>query len=129
MGGSLSPYDGGTLHASFRKSVPAVTNLFRSRCCPAILLLLALWVISLTVPPARWAQAEDPPTGALRGLIPRTDTPPDPQSAPMIVILGGTNAHEMQRHGYLETLLAAGAPDQAARLRNLAWQADTVYRQ
>ena len=47
----------------------------------------------------------------------------------MIVILGGTNAHEMQRHGYLETLLVAGAPDRAARVRNLAWQADTVYRQ
>ncbi len=106
-----------------------MTNLFRSRYCPPARLLLALWVISFAFSPARWAQAEDPPTGAVRGLIPRTDTPPDPQSAPMIVILGGTNAHEMQRHGYLETLLAAGAPDRAARVRNLAWQADTVYRQ
>ena len=47
----------------------------------------------------------------------------------MIVILGGTNAHEMQRHGYLESLLAAGAPEAIPRMRNLAWQADTVYRQ
>ena len=112
-----------------RKSVPAVTNLFSSRCCSPARLLLTLWLISVTFSPAKWVKAEDPPSGALRGLIPRTDTPPDPQSAPMIVILGGTNAHEMQRHGYLETLLAAGAPERAARVRNLAWQADTVYRQ
>ena len=127
--GSFSPYDRGVLHAHIRESVPAVTNLLRSLCCTAFQLLLALWVLTFITSVAQWAQAKDPPIGALRGLIPRTDSPPDPQSAPMVVILGGTNAHEMQRHGYLETMLAAGAPDRAARLRNLAWQADTVYRQ
>jgi hypothetical protein len=46
-----------------------------------------------------------------------------------IVILGGTNALESGRHGYLETLLTAAHPQHRVRLRNLAWQADTVYLQ
>ncbi|MEO1994097.1 MAG: beta galactosidase jelly roll domain-containing protein [Planctomycetaceae bacterium] len=46
-----------------------------------------------------------------------------------IVILGGTNALESGRYGYLETLLTAAYPQYRLRLRNLAWQADTVYRQ
>jgi arylsulfatase A-like enzyme len=46
-----------------------------------------------------------------------------------IVILGGTNALESGKHGYLETLLTAAHPQHRVRMRNLAWQADTVYRQ
>jgi len=47
----------------------------------------------------------------------------------MIVVLGGTNALESGRQGYLETLLTAAHPQHRVRLRNLAWQADTVYEQ
>ena len=47
----------------------------------------------------------------------------------MIVVLGGTNALESGRHGYLETLLTAAHPQHQVRVRNLAWQADTVYQQ
>jgi hypothetical protein len=46
-----------------------------------------------------------------------------------IVLLGGTNALSCSRSGYLETLLTAAHPGQRLRLRNMAWQADTVYRQ
>ena len=46
-----------------------------------------------------------------------------------IVILGGTNALECGQHGYLETLITAAHPQYRLRMRNLAWQADTVYRQ
>ena len=46
-----------------------------------------------------------------------------------IVIVGSTNAAESQRHGYLETLLTAGNPTQRLAIRNMAWPADTVYRQ
>ena len=46
-----------------------------------------------------------------------------------LVIIGGTNAAECQRHGYLETLLAAAHPGQRLRVRNMAWPADTVYQQ
>ncbi len=46
-----------------------------------------------------------------------------------IAILGGTNALESGRQGYLETLLTSAHPQYKVRLRNLAWQADTVYRQ
>ena len=47
----------------------------------------------------------------------------------MIVVMGGTNALESGRHGYLETLLTAAHPEHRVRVRNLAWQADTVYQQ
>jgi hypothetical protein len=46
-----------------------------------------------------------------------------------IVVLGSTNALESGRNGYLETLLTAAHPQHRVRLRNLAWQADTVYVQ
>ena len=46
-----------------------------------------------------------------------------------IAIVGGTNALESGRQGYLETLLTAAHPHHRVRLRNLAWQADTVFRQ
>ena len=46
-----------------------------------------------------------------------------------IVIVGSTNAAESQRHGYLETLLTAANPTQRLAIRNMAWPADTVYRQ
>ena len=88
-----------------------------------VLVMGALATFSQTV------GADEPPTGAVRGLLPRSDEPRNQESPPMIVILGGTNAHEMQRHGYLETQLAVAAPEAVPRFRNLAWQADTVYRQ
>ena len=92
--------------------------------------LVALWlcVPLFCVPLCGPLLAADPP-GAVRGLLPRGDVPSPDDAAPMIVILGGTNAHAMQRHGYLETLLAAASPTAVPRMRNLAWQADTVYRQ
>lgn len=46
-----------------------------------------------------------------------------------IAVVGGTNALESGRHGYLETLLTAAHPQHQVRVRNLAWQADTVYQQ
>ena len=50
-------------------------------------------------------------------------------AAQTIVILGGTNALESGRYGYLETLHTAAHPQHQVRLRTLAWQADTVYQQ
>ena len=46
-----------------------------------------------------------------------------------IVIVGGANAAECQRYGYLETLLVAAHPGQQLHVRNMAWAADTVYTQ
>ena len=46
-----------------------------------------------------------------------------------IAVVGGTNALESGRHGYLETLLTTAHPQHKVRVRNLAWQADTVYQQ
>ena len=47
----------------------------------------------------------------------------------VVVFLGGTCATMAQRDGSLETLLTAGYADRHLRFRNMAWQADTVYRQ
>ncbi|MDC0144848.1 beta galactosidase jelly roll domain-containing protein, partial [Verrucomicrobia bacterium] len=46
-----------------------------------------------------------------------------------IVIVGGANAAECQRYGYLETLLASANPGQQLHVRNMAWAADTIYTQ
>ena len=46
-----------------------------------------------------------------------------------IAIIGSTNALGISRNGYLETLLTAARSQHNVRLRNLAWQADTVYMQ
>ncbi|MCP3693246.1 MAG: hypothetical protein GY917_13690, partial [Planctomycetaceae bacterium] len=46
-----------------------------------------------------------------------------------IVILGGANAAESSRYGWMETLLAAGHPKHHLNVRNMAWPADTVYLQ
>ncbi len=46
-----------------------------------------------------------------------------------IVIVGSTTALEIDQQGYLETLLTAAYPKHHLRLRNMAWQADTVYEQ
>ncbi len=51
------------------------------------------------------------------------------ESGQTAVILGSTNAYECGKRGYLETLLLAAYPDSRLRFRNMAWQADTVYRQ
>ena len=45
------------------------------------------------------------------------------------VIVGGANAAECQRYGYLETLLASANPGQQLHVRNMAWAADTIYTQ
>ena len=46
-----------------------------------------------------------------------------------IVIVGGANAAECQRYGYLETLLASANPGKQLHVRNMAWAADTIYTQ
>ncbi|MEM7392182.1 MAG: family 16 glycoside hydrolase [Verrucomicrobiota bacterium] len=47
----------------------------------------------------------------------------------VVVVMGGTGAFEQQRQGYLETLLTRVAGQKQVVFRNMAWQADTVYRQ
>ena len=46
-----------------------------------------------------------------------------------VVTLGGSNAEAMRHLGYLETSLQLAFPEARARFRNMAWQADTVFRQ
>ena len=112
-----------------KTAFPVTIHRYPAHCSRALalraLLCLGASVFLAAIP---LSAAENPP-GALRGLLPRGEELPNRKSPPMIVILGGTNAHQMQRFGYLETLLAATTPEGPPRIRNLAWQADTVYRQ
>ena len=50
-------------------------------------------------------------------------------SGDTVVTLGDTNAEAMRHFGYLETSLQLTFPGAKARFRNLAWQADTIFRQ
>lgn len=74
--------------------------------------------------------------GALRAMEPADPLPPafengkfQPRQGETVVFLGGTNIVNEQKYGFLETALHLAFPDQQLRVRNLAWQADTVYRQ
>ncbi len=46
-----------------------------------------------------------------------------------IAVIGSTNALASSQDGYFESLLCAAWPQYKVRTRNIAWQADTVYRQ
>src|SRR5207244_2977470 len=45
------------------------------------------------------------------------------------VFCGGEDVVEMQRNGYLETLLTLNCTEKNVRFRNLGWEGDTVYEQ
>lgn len=72
--------------------------------------------------------------GALRAMEPSESEPFDAgefeiRKNETIVLLGGTNVVDEQIHGYFETALHRAFPNRQLQVRNLAWQADTVYRQ
>lgn len=46
-----------------------------------------------------------------------------------VVFVGNTFTEREQKYGYLETLLACGAPDRNVTFRNLGWSGDTVWGQ
>ncbi|MDF1813957.1 MAG: DUF1080 domain-containing protein [Verrucomicrobiales bacterium] len=48
---------------------------------------------------------------------------------PVIVLTGGTDVVKQSRNGYLETLLTRLSGNKPVLVRNLGWQADTVYAQ
>ena len=47
----------------------------------------------------------------------------------MITVVGSTNALASSLDGYFEALLSAAWPQHKVNMRNIAWQADTVYLQ
>ena len=46
-----------------------------------------------------------------------------------IILLGGANAAESSRYGWIETLISTKHPKHQLSFRNMAWPADTVYQQ
>src|ERR1041384_1430636 len=49
------------------------------------------------------------------------------QSNDVVVLAGGANLERTRFNGYLQTQLIAANPAQPVRLRNLAWEGDTVF--
>lgn len=81
-------------------------------------------------------QANDPDRfGAIRGLEKADVLPPHiesqyvPWEGETITLLGGTSVVEQQTANYFEAMATVVWSDKDLRFRNLAWQADTVYRQ
>ena len=104
--------------------------------------LQAIGLGELTNPPGAPLLAGQPASKPAPDLTPllRPLVRPDEPVAPFedgftiekdqtIVIMGGTNAFESVRFGYLESLMSIAFSKQTPRFRNLAWQADTVYQQ
>ena len=73
--------------------------------------------------------------GALRAMQAPKEAPPalgvifEPLDEEVVALLGGTNVVNSQFLGYFEALATLAWPKKKLRFRNLAWQADTVFRQ
>jgi len=66
----------------------------------------------------------------------RTDVPPpfeagkfEPRLDETVTLIGGTGMLDFAETGYLEYMLQSVYPDRRLSMRNIAWSADTVYRQ
>ena len=53
----------------------------------------------------------------------------EPREGETITLIGGTAMFEYAGSGYLENLLQQAFPERHLSVRNIAWSADTVYRQ
>jgi len=53
----------------------------------------------------------------------------DPKKGETISFIGGTNTFDQQKYPYLEMLLQLAYPELKLKIRNLAWQGDTVFEQ
>ncbi len=65
------------------------------------------------------------------GEVPTWGDPPafQPKPGETIALMGGSVVFDMQHAGFFETRLHRQFPDLGLEVRNIAWQADTVYRQ
>ncbi len=108
----------------------------RSRCR----VVFALWVLSAFILGAlsnAWAESGDSHDAfaALRAIRkteksnPRIGETFNPVQNETIVFIGGTNAVEQQIANYFEAMATLSWPEKFLRFRNLAWEADTIYRQ
>lgn len=53
----------------------------------------------------------------------------EPRAGGTISWIGGTEVADLDRHPFLESAIQLTWPDRNLRMRNLAWQGDTVYHQ
>jgi hypothetical protein len=70
-----------------------------------------------------------PPLAASKPTLPPFATNKDLMTNEVIAILGGTEAVAVMEEGSMETLLVAQFPGSRVKLRDLTWEADTVFRQ
>jgi hypothetical protein len=70
-----------------------------------------------------------PPLAALRPTLPSFATNKGLMPGEVIAVLGGTEAVAMMEDGSMEAQLVAKFPGRSMKLRDLTWEADTVFRQ
>lgn len=70
-----------------------------------------------------------PPLAASKPVLPPFATNKDLMTNEVIAILGGTEAVAVVEDGSMEALLVAHFPGSRLKLRDLTWEADTVFRQ
>lgn len=99
---------------------------------PRLKILLCLAVAGAAIAPLR---ADELPVLQRSFAAPVQPAPPfaggvfEPRPGETIAFIGGTNTHDQDRHGYVETAFHLAWPDRDLHLRNLAWQGDTLYHQ
>lgn len=104
-----------------------------------LITLFATWAIFLL--PASLAQAagqtDDSKTSPLVRCFAEMEKPKPPfgnkkftpNAGESISFIGGTNTYDLQSHPYLESLIQLAYPQLKLKVRNLAWQGDTVFEQ
>jgi len=96
--------------------------------------LLFAFLLSVTTAQAAKLVRDDV-FGAIRGLKAEATAPAafggefEPRRGENWILIGGTNVVEMQFDNSFEALATLSWPEKGLKFRNLAWQADTAYRQ
>ena len=73
--------------------------------------------------------ASQPPLAGLKAKLTPFTPAKGPMTGEVIAVLGGTEAVAVVEDGTLEALLVTRFPGSRIKLRDLSWEADTVFRQ
>ncbi len=109
-----------------------------TRLRPCLCFLLIWTALGLLPSPAQSAnEADDSKLSPLVRCFEEREKPKPPfenkkftpYPGEIISFIGGTNTYDLQSHPYLESLIQLAYPELKLKVRNLAWQGDTVFEQ
>jgi hypothetical protein len=110
----------------FRKDGRSSMKSMRLRLLMGIVVAAAitapLWSEELPVLRRTFADTAQPAPPFKDGVF-------EPRHGETISFIGGTNTADLDRHGFIEAAFHLAWPDRELRLRNLAWQGDSLYYQ